>query len=170
MSIETLEDLLIEELQELYDEEQRLVEVLPKMAKNSASGRLREEFQQHLEQTRGHVSRLDECFRELDRNAGPAKAWGMKGLVEEGEHIIDHVDQSPLRDAALIAAARRVEHYEIAAYSGVISFARLLGHEKTARLLDETLREERDTDAKLTEIAETAVNQEALQLGAHQRG
>ena len=93
----------------------------------------------------------------------------MKGLIEEGDRFIEKIEQSPLRDAALIGAARRVEHYEIAAYSGAISFARLLGHESHA-LARETLREERETDDKLTEIAESTVNQEALQLGAHQRG
>jgi ferritin-like metal-binding protein YciE len=169
MKIETLEDLLCEELRELYDEEERLVEALPKMVKNSGSARLREAFQQHLEQTKGHVARLEECFRDLGREPDTETADGMKGLVKEGERVIDNIDQSPLRDAALIGAAKRVEHYEIGAYSGAIAFARLLGHQKAAALLEETLGEEREANALLTRIAEETVNQEALQLGAHQR-
>ncbi len=169
MKIETLEDLLHEELRELYDEEQQLVEALPKMARNAASERLREAFREHLEQTREHVTRLEQCFRDLRKKPGKETAAGMKGLIAEGEQMIGEIEQSPLRDAALIGAARRVEHYEIAAYSGAISFARRLGYETTAQLLQQTLREEQETDARLTRIAEGAVNREALQLGAHQR-
>ena len=169
MAIETLEDLFYKELQGLYDEEQRLVDALPKMARGAASERLREAFQQHLEQTRSHVTRLEECFRDIRRSADTDKASGMKGLIQEGERFMQEIEQSPLRDSALIGAARRVEHYEIAAYTGAVSFARLLGHQKSAQLLEQTLREERETDDKLHEIAATTVNQEALQLGAHQR-
>ena len=115
------------------------------------------------------MTRLEECFRDLGRTAETQTASGMKALIEEGERFMDKIEQSPLRDAALIGAARRVEHYEIAAYTAAISFARVLGHEKSARLLEETLREERETDGKLHQIAEITVNQEALQLGAHQR-
>jgi ferritin-like metal-binding protein YciE len=170
LDIQTLEDLFYEQLQGLYDEEQQLVEALPKMARAAASARLREGFQEHLQQTRSHVTRLEECFREIGRSADTQKASGMKGLIEEGERFMGRIEQSPLRDAALIGAARRVEHYEIAAYTGAISITRVLGHQKSMRLLEETLREERETDSKLHEIAESTVNQEALQLGAHQRG
>ena len=170
MKIETLDDLLYKELQELYDEEERLTQALPKMARNTGSARLREAFQQHLAQTLEHVSRLEECFRHLGKKRGRETAIGMKGLIQEGEHAIGHIQMSPLRDAALIGAAKRVEHYEMGAYTGTISFARALGHENIATLLEKTLEEERETDAKLTEIAESTVNQEALQLGAHQRG
>ena len=110
-----------------------------------------------------------ECFRDIGRTADTEMASGMQGLIQEGERFMEQIEQSPLRDSALIGAARRVEHYEIAAYTGAVSFARLLGHQTSARLLEQTLREERETDDKLHEIATTTVNQEALQLGAHQR-
>jgi len=168
MKIETLEDLFYEELRELYDEEQRLVDALPKMVKNSGSERLRTAFQQHLEQTKIHVTRIEECFSALGRKADTETVDGIKGLVKDGERAIDHIDQSPLRDAALITAGKRVEQYEISAYTDAISFARLLGHERPARLLEETLREEQEATAILTRIGEETVNQEALQLGAHQ--
>ncbi len=170
MDIETLEDLFYVELLELYDEERRLVDALPKMARAASSGRLREALEEHLRQTRGHVDRLEECFRDVGKRPKSMEATGMEGLIDEGERVIDTVKQSPLRDAALIGAARRVEHYEIAAYSGAISFARVLGHRSAAELLQQTLDEERAADDNLSEIAETTVNQEALQLGAHQRG
>lgn len=170
MKIETLDDLLYQELQELYDQEERLTQALPKMARNTSSARLREAFQQHLAQTLEHVSRLEECFRRIGKKPSRETAAGMKGLIQEGEHAMGKIDISPLRDAALIGAAKRVEHYEMGAYSGTISFARALGHEAVAGLLEQTLEEERQAEAILTEIAESAVNQGALQLGAHQRG
>src|ERR1051326_9162255 len=159
LKIETLDDLFYEELSELYDEEGRLVDALPKMARNSSSERLRQAFEQHLGQTLEHVHRLERCFHELGKHAGGETANGMKGLIKDGERAMDGIALSPLRDAALIEAAKRVEHYEIAAYTGTISFARLLGHEEIAGLLEQTLQEEKDTDAKLTEIAESPVNQ-----------
>ena len=169
MKIQTLEDLFYEELRELYDEEQQLVDALPKMSKQSASERLREALEHHVEQTRGHVRRLEECFRDLGQRADSQTANGMKGLIKEGERISGNIEQSALRDAALIGAAKRVEHYEIAAYTGTISFARLLGHENIAGRLEQTLQEEREADSKLTQLAETTVNQEALKLGSQQR-
>ncbi|HWC99313.1 MAG TPA: ferritin-like domain-containing protein [Candidatus Sulfopaludibacter sp.] len=168
MKLETLDDLFYEELRELYDEEGRLIEALPKMARGSASEKLRQAFEQHLGQTREHVSRLERCFRELGKSPGGETVNAMKGLIQDGERAIDGIVQSPLRDAALIGAAKRVEHFEMAAYAATISYARLLGYQTIAELLEQTLREEREADAKLTEIAESAVNQEARQLGAHQ--
>jgi ferritin-like metal-binding protein YciE len=132
MKIETLDDLLYEELRELYDEEERLVQALPKMARNSASEQLRQAFEKHLGQTLEHVNRLEQCFRELGKHAGGETVNAMKGLIKDGERTIDAIPLSPLRDAALIGAAKRVEHYEIAAYTGVISFARMLGLESIA--------------------------------------
>lgn len=164
-----LDDLLYEGLRQLYDEEQRLVKALPKMVRNAASERLRRALQQHFDQTRAHVTRLEECFRDLGRRPGRRNAIGMEGLIEEGERWVGSIEQSPLRDAALIEAARRVEHYEIAAYSGAASFASFLGREGVGRLLNQTLQEEQETDRELAEIADHTVNQEALQLGAHQR-
>ncbi len=170
MTPETLEDLFSESLKELYDVEQQLVEALPKMARAAASARLRETFQEHLRRTRSHVQRLIKCFEDTKKSPQVKIASGMKALVGEGEQAISVIEQSPLRDAALIGIGRRIEHYELAAYSVVLSFARFLGYRQSAALLEETLHEEHWTDDKLSEIAETAVNQEALQLGAHQRG
>lgn len=168
MKIETLNDLFYEELRELYDEEERLVQALPKMAHSSGSEKLRQAFEQHLGQTLEHVHRLERCFQQLGKHAGGEMVNAMKGLIKDGERAIKGIPQSPLRDAAIIGAARRVENYEIAAYTGTISFARLLGYERIAELLEQTLTEEREADATLGRIAESTVNQEARQLGAHQ--
>jgi len=167
---ETLEDLFYEDLQELYDVERQLVAALPKMARAAASGRLREAFEHHLRQTAVHVQRLSECFEDTKHAPKRRTAEGMKALISEGEQTIHEIEQSPLRDAALIGIARCAEHHEIAFYSSVLSLAQFLGYQRSAALLEQTLEEERMADVKLRQIADTAVNQEALQLGAHQRG
>jgi ferritin-like metal-binding protein YciE len=167
MKIETLDDLFYEELRELYDEEQRLVDVLPKMAKNALSPQLRAAFEQHLQETRTHVTRLEECFRDLGKRADTETASGLKGLVQEGEHLMGNIEESPLRDAALISAAKKVELYENSAYTDAVTFAHLLGRKNCARLLEQTRHEEEQAAAKLTRIGEESVNREALMIGAH---
>jgi ferritin-like metal-binding protein YciE len=158
--ISTLEDAYVEQLRDLYSAETQLVKALPKMAKAAHSEELKNGFTEHLEQTKGHVSRLEEIFGELDEKPTGKKCKAMAGLIEEGSETI-HEDATPeVRDALLIAAAQRVEHYEIAAYGTVRTFANLLGHEDAAKLLAETLQEEVDTDEKLTEAAEQ-INAEA---------
>jgi ferritin-like metal-binding protein YciE len=169
MKIETLDDLLYEDLRGLYDEEQRLLEALPKMAHNASSEKLRQTLQQHVGETLEHVNRLDRCFRELSKHSGRETVNAMKGLIKDGERAIDQIPLSPLRDAAIVAAAKRVENYEIGAYTGTISFARLLGLESIAATLEQTLREERDTDAALSQLAESTVNRDARLSGAHPR-
>lgn len=162
MKIESMENLFIEQLQDLYDAEKRLVKALPKMADEATSRDLSEAFRSHLLQTQGHVSRLEVVFQQLGKDAKTKTCDAMKGLIEEGEDMISDIEKSPLRDAGLIAAANRVEHYEIAAYGSARTFAQTLGLDQAASLLQATLEEEKEADAKLTSLAESMINDEAL--------
>ncbi len=166
MKIENMEELFLEQIEDLYDAEKRLVKALPKMAEASTSITLRQAFESHLLETEGHVSRLEAIFQQLSKDAKGETCEAMKGLVSEGEDIVSHIDQSPLRDAGLIAAANRVEHYEIAAYGSARTFAETLGLTQAVALLDQTLQEEKKADQKLTQLAESMVNEEALRSGA----
>jgi ferritin-like metal-binding protein YciE len=158
--ISTLEDAYVEQLRDLYNAETQLVKALPKMAKAAHSDELKNGFLEHLEQTKGHVSRLEQIFEDLDEKPTGKKCQAMAGLVEEGSETINEDAAPAVKDSLLIAAAQRVEHYEIAGYGTVKTFAQLLGHDEAAKLLDETLQEEVDTDEKLTEAAQ-AINAEA---------
>jgi len=157
----SLQQLYVEQLKDLYSAETQLVKALPKMAKAAKSEALREGFEQHLDQTRGHVQRLEQIFEALDENPKGRKCAGMQGLVAEGEAVIDENSDSDALDAGLIAAAQRVEHYEIAGYGSVRTFAEMLGESDAVDLLQQTLNEEKETDEKLTEIAKQA-NAEAM--------
>lgn len=150
-----LKELYIEELRDIYNAENQLTKALPKMAKAACSDELRTGFGEHLEQTKGHVERLDRIFKDLGEKPTGKKCKGMEGLVQEGQEIIDEdkLDDEG-RDAGLISAAQRVEHYEIAAYGCVRTYANLLGENDAAELLEETLNEEKETDRKLTKLAE----------------
>lgn len=159
-AIKSLRDLLVDELRDLHNAENQLVKALPKMAKAASHDDLKEGFEEHLEQTRGHVDRLERCFKILGANAKGKTCHAMKGLVEEGKEAIEAEAPDSIRDAQLIGAAQRVEHYEIAAYGTARSFAETLGETKIADLLQETLDEEGETDKKLTVLAET-INEEA---------
>jgi ferritin-like metal-binding protein YciE len=154
MKENTLRELFLDELRDLYDAENRIVKALPKMAKAAESDELRSGFQQHLEQTREHVERLKQIMTSLDEKASGKKCPGMVGILEEGEELMDEDYEGSVKDAALISAAQRVEHYEIAAYGCVHSWAQELGENEAAELLEKTLNEEKETDAKLTELAE----------------
>jgi ferritin-like metal-binding protein YciE len=154
MKQNALQQLFIDELRDLYDAENRLVKALPKLAKASTSRELRDGFEQHLEQTRGHVDRLEEIFENLEEKPTGKKCAGMAGLVNEGQEIMEEDFEGAVMDAALISAAQRVEHYEIAAYGCVRSWAQLLGNNNAADLLEKTLEEEKETDEKLTQLAE----------------
>jgi ferritin-like metal-binding protein YciE len=165
MKIETMEDLFLEQIEDLYDAEQRLVKALPKMAKAATSAQLRTAFEDHLQETKGHVERLETIFSQLDKKAKAETCAAMKGLVEEGEEVVDSIDASPLRDAGLIAAANRVEHYEMAGYGSARTFAETLGLTEAASLLERTLEEEKQADAKLTKLAESMINDQALRAG-----
>ena len=157
-----LKHLYVKQLQDLYSAETQLVEALPKMAEAATSPDLKAGFQSHLEQTRGHVIRLEKIFGVLGEDPNGEKCKGMEGLIKEGSEMI-HEDVVPEeKDAGLIAAAQRVEHYEIAGYGTVATYAELLGDEQAQGLLEETLEEEKETDETLTELAE-AINVDAAE-------
>jgi len=156
--LNTLDDLLILELNDLYDAEKRIVEALPEMAEAASSPALKQAFQQHLQETQRHVSRLEQAFVDLGRAAGKHTCDAMKGLIKEGSEIVDAVGSPHVKDAALIGAAQRVEHYEMAGYGTARTFAEHLGHTNVARLLQMTLDEEKKTDERLTELAEENIN------------
>jgi ferritin-like metal-binding protein YciE len=157
-----LRDLYIDELRDIYSAETQLVKALPKMAKAATSDVLRSGFEEHLEQTRGHVSRLEQIFEDLDEKPSGKKCAGMEGLVKEGGEMIKNEFEEDVKDAGLIGAAQRVEHYEIAAYGTVRAFAELLGDRNAVDLLSQTLEEEKETDKKLTQLA-GEINVEASQ-------
>ncbi len=161
-----LKDLYIDELKDLYNAENQLVKALPKLARAAASDELRQGFEEHLEQTKGHVERLEKIFQMLDESPKGKKCKGMEGLIVEGSEVMEQDYEGSLLDAALIGAAQRVEHYEIAGYGTARSFAESLGQTDHVSLLNETLEEEKETDQKLTELAKQ-VNTEANE-GAEQ--
>lgn len=159
-SLKTLHDLYVEELKDLYSAEKQLLKALPKMAKAADSKELRQGFQAHLAETEEHVARLEKIFGELDASPRGKKCKAMEGLIEEGSDVIKEDAPPSVKDAALIAAAQRVEHYEIAGYGTVRTYAQLMGQTAAAKLLQKTLDEEGATDKKLTGLAET-INAEA---------
>lgn len=156
----SLRDLLIDELRDLHNAENQIIKALPRMAKAASHDELKEGFETHLEETREHVDRLERCFKILGEKARGKTCHAMQGLVEEGKEAINEDAPDAIRDAKLIGAAQRVEHYEIAAYGTARAFAQTLGETKVADLLQETLDEEGETDKKLTVLAET-INEEA---------
>jgi ferritin-like metal-binding protein YciE len=164
MAKQTLKDLYIDELRDLYDAENRLVKALPKMAEAAESEDLRAGFEEHLEQTKGHVERLKQIFVALDEKPTGKKCPAMEGLVKEGEEMMEEDFEGGVKDAALISAAQRVEHYEIAAYGCVKTWAGLLGESEAESLLEQTLSEEKATNEKLTELSEE-INVEAKEEG-----
>jgi ferritin-like metal-binding protein YciE len=163
MADKGLKDLYIDELKDLYSAESQLVKALPKMAKAATSEDLSAGFEEHLEQTKGHVQRLETIFKDLNESPKGKKCKGMEGLIEEGAEAIEEYE-GDLLDAALIGAAQRVEHYEMAGYGTVSAFAEELGEAEHVLLLNETLEEEKETDQKLTAFAE-GINAKALQGG-----
>ena len=160
MQLSSLEDLLVEELKDLYRAENQLLKAIPKMAKAATSKELKAGFEKHLKQTQGHVDRLEQVCELMDVSPKGKKCKAMEGLIEEGAEVIEEDAEPEVKDAALIAAAQRVEHYEIAGYGCVRTYAKLLGNDKAAKLLQQTLDEEGDTDKALTKLAET-INVEA---------
>jgi ferritin-like metal-binding protein YciE len=160
---EGLRELYIDELKDLYNAESQLLKALPKMAKAASSGELRQGFEEHLEQTKGQVQRLEQIFQKLGESPKGKKCRGMEGLIEEGSEVMEEDFDGAVKDAALIGAAQRVEHYEIAGYGTVRSIAETLGEDDHVSLLEETLEEEKETDEKLTQLAEQ-INKEASQL------
>lgn len=160
--LNSMNDLLIDQLQDLYDAEQRLVQALPKMAEAANDRALKDAFKMHLRETEGQVTRLERAFQSMGQAPKAKTCDAMKGLVAEGQEAIDAEGDPSVKDAALIAAAQRVEHYEIAAYGSARAFARRVRNNSVAQLLDQTLAEEKNADQKLTQIAESAINQQAV--------
>src|SRR5262249_14680481 len=162
MAVKGLRELYVDELKDLYNAENQLLKALPKLARAADSRQLKDGFTRHLEQTKGHVQRLEKIFASLDESPKGKTCVGMKGLIEEGSEIMDEDFEGPVMDAALIGAAQRVEHYEIAAYGTAREFAELLGESGHASLLNQTLQDEKDTDEKLTALAKQ-INPKAQQ-------
>jgi ferritin-like metal-binding protein YciE len=181
MAMHSLEDLFVEKLKDIYDAERRITKALPKMAKNAGSEELSSAFEEHLQQTEGQIERLDQIFEKLGKTPGRKICHGMVGLLEEGKELMEEDAPEPVMDAGLISAAQEVEHYEIGAYGTLKTWADMLGKNEEARLLQESLEEEEQTDEKLTQIAKT-VNDQAMQgqefedeeetvmVGAHRSG
>jgi ferritin-like metal-binding protein YciE len=164
--MDSLQALFENELKDVYNAEKQLVSALPRMAKGATEPQLRDAITSHLRETEGHVKRLEQIFKSLDLPARGKKCKGMEGLIEEGKEILEEDGEAEVIDAALISAAQRVEHYEIAAYGCLITYAETLGHTDAAELLRETLSEEEATDEKLTQLAEGGINQAAAAVGA----
>ena len=157
----TLHDAFLDELRDAYDAEKQLTKALPKLAKASTSPKLRAAFEAHLEETRGHVDRLEQVFASLDEKVRGKHCDGIAGIIDEGKAIMEEDFDEATMDACLIAAGQRTEHYEIAAYGTLVAWARDMGHADAEALLKETLDEEKAADKKLTSIAESGINQDA---------
>jgi ferritin-like metal-binding protein YciE len=165
MSLDSLDKLFLEELKDIYSAEKLIVRALPRMAKAAESQELQQAFRQHLKETQGHVQRLEQIFKDIDQTARGKKCKGMEGLLEEGKEIMEQEGEGAVIDAALISAAQRVEHYEMAAYGCLRTYAQLLGYSGAERLLQQTLEEEEAADQKLTQIGESGINQAAASAG-----
>lgn len=162
MALRSLEDAFVDELRDVLSAEKQLVKALPKMAKGAHNEELKTAIEQHLEETKTHVERLEEVFKSLDLTARAKKCDAMEGLLEEGSSLLEEKAEPEVLDALIIAASQKVEHYEIATYGTLCTWAKLLGHDTALDLLKQTLNEEEETDEKLTELA-GQVNQEAIE-------
>ena len=160
-SMETLQELLVHELQDLYNAENQIIKALPRMAKRTTSTELREAFEEHLSQTEMQAQRLERALALLDAPVRGKNCDGMQGILEEGRKLMEEDSSDDVLNAGLIAAAQKVEHYEIASYGSVKAWAELLGQDEITALLEETLEEEEATDRKLSELAESMINAEA---------
>jgi ferritin-like metal-binding protein YciE len=161
MSIKDFNELYIQELRDLYSAESQLVAALPAMARAADSPQLSDAIEMHLEQTKEHVARLDQIFADLKEKPTGHKCKAMEGLIEEGKEMVKEIEKGPIRDAAIITAAQRIEHYEISGYGSARTFAEQIGEKKHAQLLQTTLDEEAKTDENLTKLAVSTINEEA---------
>ena len=166
MKIKSLDELFTDELFDILDAEQRLTEALPKMAEAATEKKLADGFRTHLAETKGQIERLEKVIKLIGIDRKKEKCEAMVGLIKEGEDFIKNIDEGPVLDAALITAAQKVEHYEIASYGTLVALAKTLGHDEAVGLLEESLEEEKATDEKLTALAEESVNEHALQEAA----
>jgi ferritin-like metal-binding protein YciE len=160
--VKSLHDLYVSELKDLYSAETQITKALPKMAQSASSPMLEQAFQEHLQQTRRQIERLDQIFEKLGQKPTGKKCKGMEGLIEEGKETMAENMEPDVLDAAMIVAAQKVEHYEMAGYGSARTYANMLGYYDAAQLLQQTLDEEGETDKKLTQLAESVVNREAL--------
>jgi ferritin-like metal-binding protein YciE len=165
MKLDSLEALLIDQLKDLYNAEQQLIKALPRMAKAATNPQLKEGFDEHLQQTREHAQRLEKIFDEMEIKGKGKKCAAMEGLIEEGKELMEEDAEPEVLDAGLIAAAQKVEHYEIASYGTARTYAQVLSLNSAADLLQQTLDEEKLTDRKLTQLAEESINVEAVEPG-----
>ena len=166
MSLDSLEKLFLEELKDIYNAEKQITRALPRMAKAAESPELQQAFTKHLKETEGQIQRLERVFKELGQAARGKKCKGMEGLLEEGKEMMEEEGEPQVVDAALISAAQKVEHYEIAAYGCLRTYAELLGFSEAAQLLQQNLQEEEAADKKLTQLGESGINQAAATAGA----
>ena len=157
----TLHDAFVNELRDMYDAEKQLTKALPKLAKNASSPDLRSAFESHLEETRGQMERLEQVFESLEEKVRGKHCGGIAGIIEEGKSVMEEDFDETTMDACLIASGQRAEHYEMAAYGTLVAWARAMGHSTAAKLLQQTLDEEKAADKKLTSLAEGGINQEA---------
>ena len=169
MSVATAEELFVDELKDIYSAEKQAVKAFPKLAKAVQSEELKQAMQDHLEQTKGQVERLDRIFEILEERSSGKTCAGMKGLVEEAQSQVEVIEKGPVLDCAMIGALQRIEHYEIAAYGTAATLAEAMGHDEVKELLGETLEEEKKTDERLTEVAQS-VNSEALSESGEDEG
>ena len=160
MNVENLQQLFVEQLRDLYDGEQQITEALPKLIEKASNPQLKSALQEHLDITKQQIDRLDDIFEQLDEDADGETCKGMKGVIKEGDDLVGKADDAAVRDASIITSAQRVEHYEMAGYGTVKTYARQLGKPELARILEEILNEEKEADQKLTQLAES-INIEA---------
>ena len=166
MKIQSVEDLFLNGLQYVYDAEKQLIEALPRFAEAASTPQVREAFERHLQETKEHVNRAEEIFKRLGQQPRTRRNAVLERMREEASEMVENTDKSEIRDAALLMAGNHVEHYEMAEYGSLRTFAQLLGHNDIADILQKTLDEEKKTDAKLTEIGESQVNIQALHKSA----
>lgn len=169
MSVGTAEELFVDELKDIYSAEKQAVKAYPRLTKAVESEELKQAMQEHLEQTKGQIERLDRIFEILEKRSSGKTCEGMKGLIEEAQTHAEEIEKGPVLDCAIIGALQRVEHYEIAAYGTVATLAEAMGQEEVKELLGETLEEEKETDERLTQVAQS-VNSEALSEGEEEEG
>lgn len=166
MAVKTIDDMFLSELQDIYHAEKQLTRALPKMAKAASSPELKQAFESHLEETKGQIDRLEQVFQLLDKRSRGKKCEAMEGLIEEAKEQMEEIEDPAVLDCALVIAAQKVEHYEIAGYGSMHALAKALGQTEIAALLSETLSEEKAADEKLTKLAAGSVNKKAMQKAA----
>jgi ferritin-like metal-binding protein YciE len=161
MPVKSIQDLFVEELRDIYHAEKQILKALPKMAKSAQHPELKQAFEQHLEQTRGQVERLEQVFEQLDVAKRGKRCEAMEGLIEEARSTMEEIEDNNVLDVGMIINAQKVEHYEIAGYGSLVALANQLGHKEAASLLEQTLNEEKETDRKLNEVALRVANPDA---------